>query len=79
VQAAISIIGPILYMACFAAILGGAFAMMSQTLRSASRGAAPRRRHPEAPSPGEEVLVVDLSRERLEQLYAGSSSTGHGA
>jgi hypothetical protein len=26
-------------------------------------------RHPEAPDPGEEVLYVDLNRDRLEQLY----------
>ena len=26
-------------------------------------------RHPEAPNPGEEVLYVDLNRDRLEQLY----------
>jgi hypothetical protein len=28
-----------------------------------------RRVHPEAPQPGEEVLYVDFSRERLEALY----------
>ena len=28
-----------------------------------------RRRHPEAPEAGEEVMYVDLSRERLERLY----------
>jgi hypothetical protein len=27
------------------------------------------RRHPEAPEPGDEVLYVDLSRERLEALF----------
>jgi len=27
------------------------------------------KRHPEAPNPGEEVMYVDLNRERLEQLY----------
>ena len=26
-------------------------------------------RHPEAPAPGDEVMYVDLSRERLESLY----------
>jgi len=30
-------------------------------------GSSPRR-HPEAPEPGDEVLDVDLSRERLEEL-----------
>ncbi|MCP9820733.1 hypothetical protein KBZ18_14705 [Synechococcus sp. Cruz-9H2] len=75
----VNVIGPLLYMGCFAVILGGAFALMTQNLRSSERVATPRRRHPEAPSPGEEVMVVELSRERLEQLYAASSSMGHGA
>ena len=57
----------ILYFVCFAVIAGGAFALMSQNLRSV--GQVPRRRHPEAPEPGQEVLVLDLSRERLEELY----------
>ena len=30
---------------------------------------AVKRRHPEAPEPGDEVMYVDLSREKLEQLY----------
>ena len=29
----------------------------------------PKPRHPEAPDPGEEVMYVDLSREKLENLY----------
>jgi len=29
----------------------------------------PKRKHPEAPGEGEEVMYVDLSRERLEDLY----------
>jgi len=29
----------------------------------------PKRKHPEAPREGEEVMYVDLSRERLEDLY----------
>jgi hypothetical protein len=29
----------------------------------------PTPRHPEAPGPGEEVMYVDLSREKLEELY----------
>ena len=62
------------YLICFAAIAGGAFALMSQNLRGnaalASKGSGPKpRRHPEAPEPGDEVLYVDLSRERLEELY----------
>jgi len=29
----------------------------------------PKPRHPEAPAPGDEVMYVDLTKERLEQLY----------
>lgn len=29
----------------------------------------PKPRHPEAPEPGEEVMYIDLSREKLEKLY----------
>ena len=29
----------------------------------------PKPRHPEAPAPGEEIMYVDLSREKLEDLY----------
>ena len=28
-----------------------------------------KKRHPEAPQPGEEIMYVDLSRERLEEIY----------
>jgi hypothetical protein len=67
------------YLICFALIAGGAFALMSQNLRgSASLGSAQAsgsrpKRHPEAPEPGDEVLYVDLSRERLEELYQQAS------
>ena len=29
----------------------------------------PKPRHPEAPAPGDEVMYVDLSRDKLEDLY----------
>jgi len=66
------------YLIFFALIAGGAFALMNQNLRSsaplASQGrGSSSRRHPEAPEPGDEVLYVDLSRERLEQLYQQAS------
>ncbi len=66
------------YLICFALIAGGAFALMNLSLRApsplASQKNGPRaRRHPEAPEPGEEVLYVDLSRERLEELYQQAS------
>jgi len=62
------------YLIFFALIAGGAFALMTQNLRGSASLASQRsgpepRRHPEAPEPGEEVLYVDLSRERLKELY----------
>ena len=63
------------YLICFAAIVGGTAALMNQSLRGIGgrdSSPSPRNRgriHPEAPQPGEEVLYVVLSRERLEQLY----------
>lgn len=56
----------VLYLVCFVLLLVGAFSLMSQVFRPTT---TPARRHPEAPEPGEVVMVVDLSRERLEQLY----------
>jgi hypothetical protein len=67
------------YLICFALIAGGAFALMNRSLSGTAslatgqtRGSTPRR-HPEAPEPGDEVLYVDLSRERLEELYQQAS------
>lgn len=63
------------YLICFAAIGGGAFALMTQNLRGSNDQSSvqlsPRRRrvHPEAPEPGEELLYADFSRERLERMY----------
>ena len=64
----------VVYLICFALIAGGAFALMNQNLRGLDqrRSSSPRR-HPEAPEPGDEVLYVDLSRERLEELYQQAS------
>jgi hypothetical protein len=64
---------PFVYMVCFVVIAGGAFALMTQTMRAPSVKPSPRNRHPEAPEPGDEVLYVDLSRERLEYLYEQAS------
>ncbi|MEX1315973.1 MAG: DUF2973 domain-containing protein [Synechococcaceae cyanobacterium] len=70
------------YLICFALLLVGAFSLMSQGFRLASQPldrsaarspATGARRHPEAPEPGEMVMVLDLNRERLEQLYQQSS------
>ena len=69
----------VVYLICFALIAGGAFALMNQNLRSTAqlasskRNGSSARRHPEAPEPGQEVLYVDLSRERLEELYQQAS------
>ena len=64
-----------IYLLCFAAIAGGAFALMTQNLRSpvgrtSSQSLPGRGRlHPEAPQPGEQLLYVDFSRERLDKMY----------
>lgn len=65
----------IVYLVFFAAIAGGAFALMTQNLRRPEVRVSSRllsRRgslHPEAPQPGDEVLYVDFSRERLEKIF----------
>ena len=59
------------YFVCFAIIVGGAFAMMWGNIQSINKmmDEPPKPKHPEAPDPGDEVMYVDLSRERLEKLY----------
>ena len=59
------------YFSCFAVIAGAAFAMMWANIQSINveMRIPPKPKHPEAPEPGEEVLYVDLSREKLEQIY----------
>ena len=58
------------YFVCFAIIAGGAFAMMWSNIQSINMEMdKPKPRHPEAPAPGDEVMYVDLSREKLEKLY----------
>ena len=61
----------ILYFVCFAAIGGGAFAMMWSNIQSINieMRNPPKPRHPEAPDAGEELMYVDLTREKLEDLY----------
>ena len=63
-----------IYFVCFALIAGGAFAMMWGNIQSINKmmDEPPKPkppRHPEAPAPGDEVMFVDFSRERLENLY----------
>ena len=60
----------ILYL--FSIIAGAAFAMMWSNIQSINvemNKPKPKPRHPEAPDPGDEVMYVDLSREKLENLY----------
>ena len=59
-----------LYFICFALIAGGAFAMMWVNIQSIKvEMNRPKPRHPEAPQAGEELMYVDFSREKLEDLY----------
>jgi uncharacterized BrkB/YihY/UPF0761 family membrane protein len=60
-----------IYFIFFALIAGGAFAMMWSNIRSINEEMrTPRKpRHPEAPEEGDELLYVDLTKERLEDLY----------
>ena len=69
------------YFVCFAIIAGGAFAMMWGNIQSINKAMDKpiKRKHPEAPEPGDEVMYVDVSnmnaqqfrneKQRLEDLY----------
>ena len=60
----------LIYFICFAIIAGAAFAMMWSNIQSINvEMSKPKPRHPEAPAFGEEVMYVDLTKERLESLY----------
>jgi hypothetical protein len=61
----------IIYFTLFAVIAGGAFAMMWANIQSINKEMrTPKKpQHPEAPKEGEEVMYVDLNRDRLEKLY----------
>ncbi len=70
-----------IYFVCFALIAGAAFAMMWSNIQSINKAMNEpiKRKHPEAPEPGEEVMYVDVSemnsqqfqdeKQRLEDLY----------
>lgn len=66
-----NILLPIVYFTFFALIAGTAFAMMWANIQSinAEMNKPKSIRHPEAPKEGEEVMYVDLNKERLENLY----------
>ena len=58
------------YFLCFGIIAGASFAMMWSNIQSINvEMNKPKPRHPEAPAPGDEVMYVDLSRDKLEDLY----------
>ena len=62
----------LIYFICFAIIAGAAFAMMWSNIQSINvemNKPKPKPRHPEAPADGEEVMYIDLTKERLEDLY----------
>ena len=71
----------IIYFIFFALIAGGAFAMMWSNIQSISKAMDKpiKRKHPEAPEPGDEVMYVDVSnmnskefadqKNKLEDLY----------
>ena len=66
----------LIYFICFALIAGAAFAMMWSNIQSINvemNKPKSKPRHPEAPAPGEEIMYVDLSREKLEDLYKKDS------
>jgi hypothetical protein len=62
---------PFLYLTFFAIIAGGAFALMWSNIKfiNEEMNRPKRTKHPEEPKPGDELLYVNLDRERLEKLY----------
>ena len=60
------------YFLCFGIIAGASFAMMWGNIQSINMEMdKPKHkpRHPEEPAEGEEVMYIDLTKERLEDLY----------
>jgi len=66
-----NILFPLIYFTLFALIAGGGFAMMWGNIQSINQEMRTTRKpqHPEAPKEGDELLYVDLNKERLENLY----------
>lgn len=66
-----NILLPLIYFTFFAVIAGGAFALMwgNVKLINEEMKKPQRTQHPEAPEPGEEVLYVNLDKERLEDIF----------
>ena len=62
----------VIYLVCFCLIGGSAFAMMYANIQSiwnTPPTPPPKPQHPEAPEPGEEVMYVDFTKEKLEDLF----------
>jgi hypothetical protein len=61
----------LIYFTFFAVIAGGAFAMMWANIQAINKEMDKPKpiKHPEAPKEGDELLYVDLTKERLENLY----------
>ena len=60
------------YFLCFGIIAGASFAMMWGNIQSINvemNKPKPKPRHQEEPAEGEEVMYIDLTKERLEDLY----------
>jgi len=66
-----NILFPLIYFTLFALIAGGGFAMMWGNIKFINEEMRrPKKpQHPEAPKEGDELLYVDLNKERLENLY----------
>jgi hypothetical protein len=66
-----NILFPLIYFTLFALIAGSGFAMMWGNIKSINEEMRrPKKpQHPEAPKEGDELLYVDLNKERLENLY----------
>ena len=66
-----NILLPLIYFTLFALIAGSGFAMMWDNIQSINEEMRrPKKpQHPEAPKEGEEVMYVDLNKERLENFY----------
>lgn len=66
-----NILFSLIYFTLFALIAGGGFAMMWGNIQSINEEMRrPKKpQHPEAPKEGDELLYVDLNKERLENLY----------
>ena len=60
----------LIYFVCFALIAGAAFAMMWSNIQSINveMDKPIKRKHPEAPDPGEEVMYVDVSKMNSQQF-----------